>query len=272
MPARPARALGIAERQPELPREVGAQKVRQVGAVGREPKPARLVLAEPHVVVEEVPRGIAGHLIEAVPARLGVERVVEELRDPHRKKVLGRPVPRARHRPDAAGGRAPARWGAHPQLGARLRAPGGRELEPVCAGSARVCLHVPPPGRAVVAGGPCGRQRHALGAEERDGDVVERVLGGGYDAHQLARRRGGGARKQRHRIRRPAGRRLRRDACGGAREQRRGDRPSYARSNSSASAGSRAQSVTSRTSLTAAPSPAPSTTPSTRTRPRATCR
>jgi hypothetical protein len=48
----------------ELPGEVGAEEVRQIGAVGREPETARAVLAEAEMVVEEIPAGVARDRVE----------------------------------------------------------------------------------------------------------------------------------------------------------------------------------------------------------------
>ena len=81
-----AAALGVAERESELPREVGAQEVGQVGAIRLEAKPAFAVLAEAEVVVEEVALGIARDLVQRAPGRLRVEGVVEEPLDPRRSR------------------------------------------------------------------------------------------------------------------------------------------------------------------------------------------
>jgi hypothetical protein len=97
-----ARALGVAERQTELPGEVGTQEERQVGAIGLETHAPGLVLVEPEVVVEKVPVAIAEDRVEAAPARVGVERIVEEPLDPGRVEALRAAIPLALDRPHHA--------------------------------------------------------------------------------------------------------------------------------------------------------------------------
>ena len=63
-----ARALRVAERQPHLEREVGAQEVGKVGAVGLDDE-LLLVLAEAQMVEQDVARFIAQHLVQRRPRR-----------------------------------------------------------------------------------------------------------------------------------------------------------------------------------------------------------
>src|SRR5438552_9935910 len=88
-----AAALGVAERQADLPREVRAQEERQVGAVGFEPQAVPGVLVDAEGAVQEVARRVAQDIAETVPARLRVERIVEEPLHPGRVEVLGVAVP-----------------------------------------------------------------------------------------------------------------------------------------------------------------------------------
>src|SRR5262249_54387538 len=88
-----AAAFGVAEREPELPCEVGAEEVGQVGAVGLEAKPACAVLAEAEMVVQEIALGVPCDLVQRTPSRLRIEGIVEEVLDPGGDEVLGRPAP-----------------------------------------------------------------------------------------------------------------------------------------------------------------------------------
>ena len=95
-----ARALRVAERQPHLEREIRAQKVGEVGAVGTNDHP-HLVFAQTQIVEQEIARSIAQHLMQRLPRRLRLERCVEERLDPRRIKVFRPAISRTAHRPDA---------------------------------------------------------------------------------------------------------------------------------------------------------------------------
>src|SRR6478672_11272416 len=79
-----ARAFRIPERQSHLECEVGAQKIRQVSAVGADDKPY-LVFAQAQMVEQEIARSIPQHLMQRRPGRCGIERRVEKLLDPCRE-------------------------------------------------------------------------------------------------------------------------------------------------------------------------------------------
>ncbi len=99
---RPAIAVAEPERQPQLPGEVGAQEVRQVGAVRRR-RDRRLVLgivlAQAEVAVEEVARRIAQRLVQRAKIHRLIDGRVEQRRDPRRVEVLVAPIPGVRRRP-----------------------------------------------------------------------------------------------------------------------------------------------------------------------------
>jgi len=79
MGAAPA-AGAIADGEAELPGEVGAQKVRQVGAIRLGGKLAVLPLAQ--VVMEEVAPRIAQHGLKRWEAERYLGRVIEQMLDP----------------------------------------------------------------------------------------------------------------------------------------------------------------------------------------------
>src|SRR5262249_42326740 len=96
-----AAALRETEREPELPREVRAQEVRQIGAVGLHAEPVRVVLPEAEMVVQEVALRVARDLVQRAPGGVLVERSVEQLLDPRGVEVLGRAAPLLRDGPYA---------------------------------------------------------------------------------------------------------------------------------------------------------------------------
>ena len=96
-----ARAIRIAERQPHLEGEIGAQEVDEVGAVGAKAD-RHVVFAETQIVEQEIARSVAQHFMPRLPGQLRVERRVEQLRDPRRIQVLGRAIPAVAHLPEAA--------------------------------------------------------------------------------------------------------------------------------------------------------------------------
>ena len=184
-----ARALRVAERQPHLEREIRAQEVRKVGAVGANEEP-HLVFAETQVVEQDIARSIAQHLMQRLPRRRRVERRIEELLDPCGIQVFRRAVPGIAQGPDAPFRRArPRRLAvAHGDL-ARDRAALGRRAvarEP----------HLPlPRGRRRDLGEPeirrpavpltrFGRDA-AIGRDQRK-LALERLLRGEDDAQRRA--------------------------------------------------------------------------------------
>ena len=101
-------AVAEADRQPELPGEVRAQEVRQVGAVGRRGDGRlvlRIVLAQAEEAVEEVARRIAQRLVQRPEVERLVDGRVEEPLDPRRVEILHAPIPGVARLPDALGGR-----------------------------------------------------------------------------------------------------------------------------------------------------------------------
>ena len=63
-----ARALRVAERQPHLEREIRAQEIRKVGAVGAKDD-LHLVFAETQMVEQDIARSIAQHFMQRRPRR-----------------------------------------------------------------------------------------------------------------------------------------------------------------------------------------------------------
>ena len=101
-----ARAFRVAERQPHLEGEIGAQEVRHVGAVGLNDQPF-LILAQAQMIEQHIARRIAQHLMHRLPRRRLVERRVEQCLDPGGVQIFRLAVPVALHRPHAlAGARA----------------------------------------------------------------------------------------------------------------------------------------------------------------------
>ena len=96
-----ARALRVAERQPHLEREIGAQEVRKVGAVGANDHLHR-VFVETQMVEQEIARPVAQHFMQRRPRRRRVERRVEQLLDPGGIQIFRRAIPGIAQRPDAA--------------------------------------------------------------------------------------------------------------------------------------------------------------------------
>src|SRR5207253_8523597 len=132
-----------------------------------ETQAAWLVLAETEMVVQEIARGIPRHLVERAPARLGIERIVEELLHPRREEILAGAVPVAGDRPHS--GRSLARrW---PPVDAERATRRGRgvvaERDPVRPRAVGGYLTIPPVGRAAA---PLrARDRHPRSEERRGG-------------------------------------------------------------------------------------------------------
>ena len=99
--AETARAIRIAERQSHLEGEIGAQEIDEVGAVRSEPG-LRRVLVAAEIVVQEITRGIAQHLVPDLPVQVLIGRRVEQLLDPCRKQGFVGAVPVIARLPDAA--------------------------------------------------------------------------------------------------------------------------------------------------------------------------
>ena len=78
-----ARAIRIAERQPHLVGEIGAQEIDEVGAIGAQAQRS-IVFAETEIVEQQIARPVAQHFMPRLPRRLGVERRVEQFLDPCR--------------------------------------------------------------------------------------------------------------------------------------------------------------------------------------------
>ncbi len=192
-----ARAIGVAERQPELPREVRAEEERQVGAVGLEVQAARPVLVEPQMIVEEVTRRVAEHRLEMLPARLGVERIVEKTLDPCRVEKLGSAVPRALDRPRSARRRASRRIVADSDRVAGIRGGiSGRQAGAIRAHGGNGGLDRPPRRRraaTLVAPG----ERPSVRILDRERASARRCRDR-EDAHSPAGSRHAWAREERH--------------------------------------------------------------------------
>ncbi len=94
------RAFRIAERQSHLEREVGAQEVRKIGAIGPDDH-SHLVLAQAEVIEQHIARAVAQHLVEGRPGRRRIERRIKQFLDPRRVEVFRRAIPFCVHRPDA---------------------------------------------------------------------------------------------------------------------------------------------------------------------------
>ena len=103
-----ARALRVSERQSHLEREIGAQEVRKVGAVGANDQP-HLVLAQAEMVEQDIARPVAQHLMQRRPRRRRVERRVKQLLDPGGIQVFRLAIPGIAQRPEAAIRRARSR-------------------------------------------------------------------------------------------------------------------------------------------------------------------
>ncbi len=96
-------AVAEAERQAELPGEVGAQEIRQIGAVGRGGDGGlvlRIVLAQAEEVHQEVALRIAQRLVQRPEVDRRLRRRVEQDVDPGGEEVLVAAVPAVHRRPD----------------------------------------------------------------------------------------------------------------------------------------------------------------------------
>ena len=87
-----ARAFRVAERQPHLEGEIGAQEVRHVGAIGLNDEPL-LILAQAQMIEQEVARRIAQHLMHRLPRRRFIERRVEQCLDPCGVQIFRLAIP-----------------------------------------------------------------------------------------------------------------------------------------------------------------------------------
>ena len=87
-----ARAFCVAERQAHLEREVGAQEVWQVGAVGTNNESHR-VFPQTEMVEQDIARAIAQHLMQRFPRERGVEWRVKKFFDPGGIEVFGLAIP-----------------------------------------------------------------------------------------------------------------------------------------------------------------------------------
>ena len=184
-----ARALRVPERQPHLEREIRAQEVRKVGAVGTDDEP-HLVFAETQMVEQEIARLVAQHLMQRRPRRRRVERRVEQLLDPCGIQVFRRAIPGIAHGPDAPLRRARPRRlvGAHGDL-ARDRAALGRravarELRVPRPRGRRRDLGEPEIRRPAVPLTRFGRDA-SIGRDQRK-LALERLLRGEDDAQRRA--------------------------------------------------------------------------------------
>ena len=94
-------ALRDPEREAQLEREVGAQEVRQIRAVGADDRRVVRVLTAGEVIEEEVPLPVAQDLVQRRPARHLAVGGVEELLDPCGIHVFEVAVPAALDGPEA---------------------------------------------------------------------------------------------------------------------------------------------------------------------------
>ncbi len=184
-----ARALRITKRQPHFEREIRAQEIRKVGAVGAKDDLHR-VLAETQMVEQDIARLIAQHIMQRRPRRRGVQRVIEKLLDPCREQVFRRAIPCVAQGPDDTFGRARRRGpvGAHGDVAGDRAAPGRRAV----ASERRAPR---PRGRRLDLGEPeIRRPAVALAGFRRDASVgrdqrklaLERLLRGENDAQRRA--------------------------------------------------------------------------------------
>src|SRR5450759_3402192 len=186
MAAAAARARRVAERQPHLEREIGAQEVRHVGAVGAHHE-SGLVLAETQIIEHDIARPIAQHFVQRIPRRRRVERGVEQLLDPGRIQVFVARFHDARKGqtlPGTALGRGG--WSARTAM--------SRVIVPHPAGAwsrARLTRHVPAAGDATSAnqeyGGPPCRSRD-VAATLPSGAISESSPSSGFSAAKTTRK------------------------------------------------------------------------------------
>ena len=184
-----ARALRITERQPHLEREIRAQEIRKVGAVGAKDD-LHLVFAETQMVEQEIARSIAQHFVQRRPRRRRVERIVEKLLDPCREQVFRRAIPCIAQRPDAPRRRARRRRpvGAHGDVARDRAAPGrravARERRAPRPRGRRLDLGEPEIRRPAVPLTRFGRDA-SIGRDQRK-LALERLLRGEDDAQRRA--------------------------------------------------------------------------------------
>ena len=186
LPPPPRVHFAVAERQPHLEREIRAQEIRKVGAVGAKDH-LHLVFAETQMVEQDIARPVAQHLMQRRPRRRRVQRVVEQLLDPCREQVFRRAIPGVAQRPDAARRRArPRRRSARTAM--------SRVIVPHPAGArsrASVARHVPAAGDLTSAnqkyGGPPWRSRD-LAATLPSGAISESSPSSGFSAAKTTRK------------------------------------------------------------------------------------
>ena len=180
-----ARTLRVSERQPHLEREIGAQEVGKIGAVGANHHPHR-VFAQTQMVEQDIARSIAQHLMQRLPGQRGIERRVKELLDPGRIEVFGLAVPGIAQRPEAPlGPLRPRRLGgAHGDFARDRAALARRKLGVPRAGGRRGDLGEPEIGRPTMPVARLGRDA-SVGRDQRK-LALERLLHGEYDAQRRA--------------------------------------------------------------------------------------
>src|SRR5262249_46495735 len=184
-----ARALRVAERQPHLEREIGAQEVGKISAVGANDH-AHRVFAQTQVVEQDIAPPVGQQLMQRLPGERGIERRVEELLDPGGIQVFGLATPCVAQRPEASlGWLQPRRLGtAHGDV-ARDRAAFGwralaRELRVPGAGGRWGGLGGPEIGRTAGAVPRFGRDV-SIGRDQRK-LALERLLRDDEDAQRHA--------------------------------------------------------------------------------------
>ena len=184
-----ARALRVAERQPHLEREIGAQEIWEVGAVGANDEP-HLVFAQTQMVEQDIARPVAQHFMQRRPRRRRIERRVEQLLDPCRVQIFRLAVPGIAQGPEAPIGRARSRRldSAYGDLvgdrGAIRRPAVARELGMPRPRGRRRDLGEPEIRRPAVPLTRFGRDA-AVGRDQRK-LAVERLLSGDDDAQGRA--------------------------------------------------------------------------------------
>ena len=160
-PPSPARAFRVAERQPHLEGEIGAQEVRHVGAVRLNDQPF-LILAQAQMIEQHIARRIAQHLMHRLPRRRFIERRVEQCLDPCGVQIFRLAVPGLLCGPDAlAGARSRLLLALHDDLARHRRALRGcalaHEYRAPLSGSRRRDLGKPEIRRPAMPVARCGR-------------------------------------------------------------------------------------------------------------------
>ena len=179
-----ARAFREAVGQSHLEGVVGAQEVREVGAVGTDDH-IHLVFAEPQMVEQEIARFIAQHDMQRGPRQRVVERRVEKLLDPGGVEILGFAIPGVAHRPYARTRTVRLRRhvGAHRDLAGDGAAVAGELRLPGAGGRGSDLAE---PGiRGAALPRARGERHPAIGADQRQ-LALEGFLGGEQDAQWRA--------------------------------------------------------------------------------------